>query len=68
MYAHHQRLLDVLKSLDLTWPEQAKFAICFNNDVNVGLVGDVIKTATITIYQENGSVELGLDDLPVAHA
>ena len=68
-YPHHRRLLELLKSLDLTWPEQAKFVICFNNNPSVGEQGDEIKTATISICQANGAnVELGLDDRPVGHA
>jgi hypothetical protein len=69
-YPNHQRLLDLLKSLDLcTWPEQAKFIICFNNDPNVGLVSDEIKTTTLTIFRSpDETVGLGLDDIPVGHA
>jgi hypothetical protein len=67
-YAHNQRLLDLLKSLELKWPEQAMFSICFNRDPDVGLVSAEIKTATITIAQAyDDDLVLGIDDLPVGH-
>lgn len=67
-YPNNQRLLDLMKALDLSWPEQAVFVVCFNNDPNVGEVSDEIKTTTFTIHQADGTTtELGLNDIPVGH-
>jgi len=68
-YPHHQRLLDLLKSLDLNWPKEVMFSICFNRDPSAGEVSAEIKTTTITIAQAHGDdLVLGIDDLPVGHA
>jgi hypothetical protein len=72
-YPHHQRLLDLLKALDLKWPKGTRFAIEFNDDVASDLTSKTIKTATISIHQDNADpqwdhVALALNDLPVGHA
>lgn len=70
---NHQRLLDLLKSLDLNWPDGVTFRIDFNEDAQIGLTEDRIKTANLTIQQKHAdpkydSTELKLDDLAVGHA
>lgn len=75
-YPHHQRLLDLLKSLDLTWPDKTKFVILFNNDVNAGLVSDELKTVTVAVQHayENKEelcwelIDMSLSNLPVGRA
>ncbi len=77
-YPNNQRLIDLLKSLDLNWPDGNRFCIVFNNNVNVGMQSDTIKTATLSIEvkktdEDDGTtsweaIDLLLKNIEVGHA